>query len=153
MWEGYEVATAMGRGVQIWATFPLYVAPQSSMGSLLNLTSEEVSSFNFFQQKTSREVQGCFQSDLWECLILQISHQEPFILHAVISIGSTHWRLLEASQLADNEQDQVQYRQFSLRQYVKSISFLRSRIENLEGPKSNEVALLSSPVCSSSALS
>jgi hypothetical protein len=142
MCEGYEVATTMGRGVQIRATSPLYVAPQSSIGSLLNLTSEEVSGFNFFQQKTSREVQGRFQSDLWECLVLQIGHQEPSILHAVISIGSTHRRLFEASQLAGNEQDQVQCRQFSLRQYVKSIGFLRSRIENLEDPKSNEVALV-----------
>jgi hypothetical protein len=142
MCEGYEVATAMGRGVQIRAASPLCVAPQSSIGSLLNLTGEEVSSFNFFQQKTSREVQGCFQSDLWECLVLQISHQEPSILHAVISIGSTHKRLLEASQLTDNEQDQVQCRQFSLRQYVTAISFLRSRIENLEDPRSNEVALV-----------
>ena len=68
-----------------------------------------------------------------------MSLQEPSILHAVIAIGSAHRRLLERRRSAcDN---QIQLHQFGLRQYVKAIGFLRSRINDLEEQNSREIAL------------
>ena len=68
-----------------------------------------------------------------------MSHQEPSILHAAIAVGSTHRRLLEWSRL--NREHQTRQHQFSLRQYVKAISFLRTRINDLEDHNSKEIAL------------
>ena len=117
----------------------LLISPsRASMG----LTGEESIGFDFFRKKTVFEIQGCFRSCLWESLVLQLSHQEPSILHAAIAVGSIHRKLTErdgAPQIMDVEDPR---QLLGLRQYVKAIGFLRTRINDLENQDSGYIALI-----------
>ncbi|PMD37193.1 hypothetical protein L207DRAFT_635955 [Hyaloscypha variabilis F] len=51
---------------------------------------QERRAFQYFFTKTSAEIAGFLPSDFWNKLILQASHTDPAILHAVIALGSAH---------------------------------------------------------------
>lgn len=108
----------------------------------LGMTSDESQGWDFFRTKTVREIRGCFQSNLWEHLILQISHQEPAILHASIALGSMHRKFKESgvstAVLRLNDPCQV----FSLRQYVKAIGSLRKRLNSTGDSQTRDVSLI-----------
>lgn len=112
------------------------------MTSPLGLSQEESIGFDFFRSKTAVEIQGCFRSSLWESLVLQITQQEPAVLHAAIAVGCAHRKQTErtGSSQATDVYDQRQF--FGLKQYLKAISSLRDRISNLEDPPSSQIALV-----------
>lgn len=58
--------------------------------SSLNLSSYEAQTFDFFRQRTVKEITGCFRSQLFERFLLQVSHQDPTILHAAAAVGAMH---------------------------------------------------------------
>jgi hypothetical protein len=51
---------------------------------------EERRAFHFFRSNSVRALQGYFDSEFWSRLVLQASHTEPTIRHAVIALGSLH---------------------------------------------------------------
>lgn len=74
---------------------------------------------------------------------MQMTHQEPAVLYAVIAIGFVHRQFAEKALLSINTtRCQDPRTLISLKQYVKAIESLRSRITNLENPDSFQVALL-----------
>ena len=114
--------------------------PQLSLP--LGMTSDESQGWYFFRSKTVDEIRGCFQSNLWEHLILQISHEEPSILHASIALGSMHRKYKErgVSTSAASLNDPAHV--FSLRQYVKAIGSLRTRLQTTGDSRTREVSLI-----------
>jgi hypothetical protein len=56
---------------------------------------KERRSFHFFQQKTAPQLSGFFGGEFWERLLLQATHHEPSIRHAIIALGSLHERFEE----------------------------------------------------------
>jgi len=112
------------------------------MVSSLNLSEEESIGFDFFRSKTAVEIQGCFQTTLWQSLVLQITQHEHSVLHAAIAVGCAHRKFAgrNGSSLATDVYDQRQF--FGLKQYLKAISSLRSRIHDLEDLDSSRIALV-----------
>lgn len=112
------------------------------------LTANEARGFDFFRNKTTSEIRGAFRSSLWEQIVLQLSHQEPAILHAVVAVGIVH-RDQTATQDARKKAfyHGLDRRQAAgLQQYVKAIGFLRTRIDaagESGHARAREVALLS----------
>lgn len=117
---------------------PILVSPSNTMG----LTGDEALSFDFFRKRTAMEIQGCFQSSLWESLVLQIGSQEPAVMHAATAVGYAHRKHIEkdlARQAMIDEDPRVY---LGLRQYVKAINCLRTRIVDLEDPEASQIALM-----------
>ena len=61
-------------------------------------SEEERRCFDFFRSRTSVQMAGCFSSELWDRLILQATHYEPAIRHAVLALGSLHERFVNEDQ-------------------------------------------------------
>ena len=57
----------------------LIILPEPCALPLASLSAKEGSAFAFFQQHTAGELQGCFQSELWNKWAMQLSHQEPTV--------------------------------------------------------------------------
>ncbi|KAJ5601063.1 hypothetical protein N7510_010597 [Penicillium lagena] len=95
----------------------------------LNLSVAESTSFDFFRRQSAREIPGYFISSVWEQLILQLSHREPCILHAAVAVGAMH-RLFggQCPSLLAGSNFLEPANPFAIRQYVKSLNHLRSRL-------------------------
>jgi hypothetical protein len=50
----------------------------------------ENDAFQYYLSKTTRKTNAFFNSDFWDRLVLQISHSEPAVKHAVLALGSLH---------------------------------------------------------------
>ena len=106
------------------------------------MTNDEAQTWDFFRTKTSHEIRGCFPSNLWERLVLQIAHEEPSIRHAAIAVGSMH-RMYKEREISTNLTTvKDPYEVFSLRQYVKAIGSLRTRLKNTGDARTREVSLI-----------
>jgi hypothetical protein len=112
------------------------------MTSSLVLSEEESTGFDFFRRKTAVEIQGCFRTTLWESLVLQITQQEPSVLHAAIAVRCAHRKYSARSSSSSGMEVYEQRQLFGLKQYLEAISHLRSRINDPEDPKSSRVALV-----------
>lgn len=82
--------------------------------------------FQFFRENSAAEFPGFFESSFWGQLVLQASHAEPSIRHAVIALGSLHetirqgeWTPLESGR---------PYDPFALQQCNKAIGHLTQNI-------------------------
>jgi hypothetical protein len=86
-------------------------------------STQEKRGFSHFVKKTSPELEGFYASGFWDALLLQASHAEPALRHAVIAISSLHedfaGRSLGPSAGRDDKFP------FALNQYTKAIGHLR----------------------------
>ena len=140
--DGYEVPnsnTSMGQAkrlLQPKPSFPL----ASSVKKPLALSLEEVEAFDFFRQYSAHEIPGCFSSNLWERIILQMTHQEPSVRHAVVAVGSLHQRYRG---MAWTSSGRMQWSQeFPVLQYIKALHYLRQRLSRAHDPLAAPVALI-----------
>jgi hypothetical protein len=102
---------------------------------------EERRSFHFFRCRTVSEITGYFPSTFWTDLVLQASHFEPAIFHALIALSSVHkdYELnhREYSGVIDYDLQQ----RHALQQSNKAIGYLRSHLSMAER-QSKEVVLI-----------
>jgi hypothetical protein len=89
-------------------------------------------SFDFFCKRTVRILGGVFDPTFWTRLVLQATHHEPAIRHAVVALGALH----ESSEHSRDESSM-----FALQQYTKAIGCL---VEPIQGKKkqATDVALM-----------
>lgn len=88
--------------------------------------------FSVFQSETSVELSGVFPSSFWNGIVLQESHSQPFVRHAVVSIAALNRsvKLLhpaasdEPPSLRDNYEASKQ-REYALKQYGKALKAMR----------------------------
>ncbi len=101
---------------------------------------KERRAFHFFRENSAAEFPGFFESSFWGQLVLQASHAEPSIRHAVIALGSLHetiqqeeWTPLQSGNPCDP---------FALQQCNKAIGHLNQNIGSDEH-HSKEMLLMS----------
>lgn len=102
------------------------------------LDSDESTGFDYFRSRTVREISGCFTSDLWQSIILQISHNDRSILTSVIALGSLHLSLQKRILAKGNNAEGV----FAVQQYGRAIRMVRHRIAAASGSEPIEAALI-----------
>lgn len=73
-------------------------------------------SFHFFCRRTIVILSGIFDPTFWTQLVLQATHHEPAIRHAVIALGALH----ESSEATSPEKPGI----FAMQQYGKAIKCL-----------------------------
>lgn len=90
-------------------------------------------SFDFFCQRTVRILSGIFNPTFWTRLVLQATHHEPAIKHAVIALGALH----ECAQVGSRDEPSI----FAMQQYGKAIGCL---VEPIQGRQKQaaDVALM-----------
>lgn len=141
--DGYEVPASV-------ATARRPLAPQSQgflvqahrVNSSIGLDSYESQLFDFFRRKTVNEITGCFSSKLFEQFLLQASHSQPIIIHAAAAVGAMHLnqksRRVSTSLVPPNEPHQS----LALKQYVKSMGYLRTLLNQSPDQLSSQVVLM-----------
>ena len=106
-------------------------------------TKEERRAFHFFCSKSVADCTGLFDSGFWSRLVLQASHAEPSIRHAVIALGSLHETVQEEeSKFLEGRRA---YDPFALQQCNKAIGLLNQNLYS-NRKHSNETLLMSCAV-------
>ncbi|CZT02841.1 hypothetical protein WAI453_012116 [Rhynchosporium graminicola] len=116
---------------------PLETPRMTVMFMIPDLNDEERMCFDYFQTQTIKKLPGVFYSYFWQRLVLQACTSEPAVLHAVIALGSAH-RIEDDSLMFRNklssdrkETHNIDRRQvFTIQEYSKAISNLRTRVTN-----------------------
>ena len=75
---------------------------------------------DFFRTRTVPQLSGFFISDFWDRWVLQLTHHEPAIRHAVIALGAQHARFVAAESLTHEKIEG----DFALQQYGWAIKEL-----------------------------
>ena len=88
---------------------------------------EERRCFNFFRSRTSVQMAGFFSSEIWDRLILQATHYEPAIRHAVLALGSLHERF-------ENEDQSLQKQTWSRGEGGFALEHYNLAIQSLMNP-------------------
>lgn len=96
---------------------------------------DERRSFQHFRIRTADDLSGYFDSNFWNRLILQLSHSEPAIKHALIALGAAH----ESYQAG--HADSLNSPSLALKQYNKAISCLKQQLLS-RSRRNTEVALI-----------
>ncbi|KAJ5152331.1 hypothetical protein N7492_010626 [Penicillium capsulatum] len=152
--DGYEVASPAiyAAAMKHKGNRPLRPIPTShdrhlvsvpkSVLSTWTLSAIEAQGFIFFREHSAQEISGCFNSTIWNQLVLQLSHIEPCILHATIAVGAMH-RFTRGYCPSLNAAHYLGHgNPLAIQQYIKSLYHLRER---LKGPKDlacEQVALM-----------
>ncbi|MCJ1254591.1 hypothetical protein MMC24_002406 [Lignoscripta atroalba] len=93
-------------------------------------TDQERRGFDFFRSRTGRELDRKLDSSFWTRLILQASHSDIAVRHAVIALGSLNERF-EINGVLTLENDQANTRHdFARLQYYKAISQLCKQLSS-----------------------
>lgn len=105
----------------------------------LEATEEEGKYFRYFCGRTAYQLPGYFDSNFWNHIILQESHNVTPIRHAVIAIGALNKAIEEApgpSLKVNVIQDiNKKHHEFAVLQYLKAIQALNQYISSSNGPQ------------------
>lgn len=93
-------------------------------------TVNERRGFQYFRSRVVQDISGCFELDFWDHLVLQVSHAEPTVHHAMLALSSLY-EAYESSRM--NHTDIVGSQaerplSFALQQYTKAVGLLASNI-------------------------
>ena len=105
-------------------------------------TSVERRHLDFFQQRTAPDFSGNFNSEFWSRLVLQVSHSEPAVRHAVVALGSLHESLDSGGQELTTRRASVLGHGTPLQQYDQAIAALRGRMQSQDESDILEIALI-----------
>jgi len=131
--DGYE---GRGKDVLVPVDRNVFLDPTARLPfSFPCSDDQERRAFQYFFTKTASEIAGFLPSDFWNKLILQASHDDPTIFHAVVALGSAHENYGGESP-GHLRRGGVTRQQFALQQSNKAIGYLRV-------PQSGESVLLS----------
>ncbi|KAL2064216.1 hypothetical protein VTL71DRAFT_4710 [Oculimacula yallundae] len=103
---------------------------------------QEKRAFDFFRHRTAADMSGFFPSQFWDGLLLQASHSEPAILHAVIALGSLHELYQDKKTVLSEGGEPSLKQQFALQQSNKAIGHL-TKPSIINGSRSAEAILIS----------
>ncbi|RFU28259.1 hypothetical protein B7463_g8087, partial [Scytalidium lignicola] len=102
------------------------IAPPSGLGPL---SHQEFQHFDFFRTRCIRDFSVCCSTFLWSQVILQASHTETCIFHAVLAISSLYRSQTLANQPSQTHAGDGSSVEFSLKQYNTAIRILRERLQ------------------------
>jgi hypothetical protein len=121
-----------------------FLTPPSSSPTIfspggLAFDSKEGQYFQVFRTHTASELSGFFDSEFWTRSVLQESHSEASIRHAVVALGALYKTLETASESPPGSPDTNSFSEtapnhyhFALVQYGKALTRLRESLENNE---------------------
>jgi hypothetical protein len=117
---------------------PILPAPRIFNGN--TMTADESRSFSYFQDRTTSQLSGFFESSFWNLYIPRTVMQEPAIRHAVIALGALHERFEAGDPLIlRSNQDKLEGG-FALQQYTTAIGRLIEPVSN-SGQQALDIAL------------
>ena len=91
--------------------------------------------FEYSRQRSVVELSGYFDSDFWDQLILQVSHHDSAVRHAVIALGSLYEKF-DIQREVDRPQAQATVcRKDSIEQYNQALGHLQQNLEDNEEGK------------------
>jgi hypothetical protein len=117
--------------------WPLSAPPVELFGS-----DKERRSFHFFRITTAYQLSGFCGDGFWDKLILQATHHEPSIRHAVIALGSLHERFIKHNGLTSRSDPLLYLDEFALRQYSLAIRSLFDEAPGREKPAAVDICLV-----------
>jgi hypothetical protein len=114
------------------------------------LDSNEGQYFQVFRLHTANELSGFFDSEFWMRSVLQESHSQASIRHAVVALGALYKTLEKAFESPPGSPTDTLYQpdaatshyNFALQQYSKAVTRLREAIQNKE-TRSHRTILIS----------
>ncbi|KAF4617105.1 hypothetical protein G7Y89_g15044 [Cudoniella acicularis] len=104
----------------------------------LSFDEQEGQYFQVFRTHTASELSGFFDSEFWTRSVLQVSHSEASIRHAVVALGALYKTLEKASESPPGSPDSntfdtaPSHYNFALQQYGKALTRLRESLQNNE---------------------
>jgi hypothetical protein len=125
-----------------------HISPTMYAPGGLAFDTQEGQYFQVFRMHTANELSGFFDSEFWTRSVLQESHSEASIRHAVVALGALYKTLEKASESppgspTDNTFDTApNHYNFALSQYAKAITRLREALQNNE-TRSHRTILIS----------
>ncbi|KIM95570.1 hypothetical protein OIDMADRAFT_33665 [Oidiodendron maius Zn] len=129
--DGYVNSSPAGHELKYFST----LLTTSGVHTLLG-TDQERRCFDYFCRRTVAQLSGSFDSAFWDQLLLQATHHEPAVWHAVVALGSLHQNF-EQRHISMKREDDV----FAVKQYVKAIGFVLMPVRD-RGKQAADVALM-----------
>lgn len=134
-----------------------YASPyESSAGSPEPLAAALVSdvssgalerrTFDYFRARTAPCVSGYFHDSVWDRIVLQLSHSEPAVRHAVNALGALHEeRNLRKTATLEGVNASLLENRFPLSQYSKALNEMQALLKS--PGVSLDIVLLCSLLC------
>lgn len=99
-----------------------------------NGSAQERRSFDFYRAETAPCLAGTLDTAFWNGFILQLSHSEPAVRHAVVAIGALNERLRPTKDDGTGSQNHDSHLKLALGSYNKAIKHLTTQMrqEKLE---------------------
>ena len=94
------------------------------------VSEEERRCFDFFRSRTAVQMSGFFASEIWDRLVLQATHYEPAIRHAVLALGSLHERFVNEDQSLQKQTWSRDEGGFALEHYNLAIQSLMNPVNS-----------------------
>jgi len=123
-------------------TFTSSLAPTLYKPESLAFDWQEGQYFQVFQKHTASELSGFFDSEFWTRSVLQESHSEASIRHAVVALGALYKTLETVAESPPSSPEGPEkehhvdaapnHYNFALQQYGKSLMRLRESLQNSE---------------------
>ncbi|EPE30836.1 Zn2/Cys6 DNA-binding protein [Glarea lozoyensis ATCC 20868] len=113
-------------------------SPTTYAPTVLPFDAQEGQYFQVFRTHTASELSGFFDSEFWTRSVLQESHSEASIRHAVVALGALYKTLEKSSESPPSSPDSnsvdtaPNHYNFALQQYGKALARLREALQNNE---------------------
>ncbi|KAI5370229.1 Putative zn(2)-C6 fungal-type DNA-binding domain, fungal transcription factor [Septoria linicola] len=124
-------------------------SPEPLTVALVNDVSSDAlerRTFDFFRARTAPCVSGYFADAVWDRLVLQLSHQEPAVRHAINALGALHEeRSLRRTAGAEGIDVSLVKTGFPILQYSKALNEMQELLKSGKAPL--DVILLCSLLC------
>ena len=88
-----------------------------------------------FASDPSSKLSGHLDSNFWDQLVLQISHDDPAVRHAVISVGSMYEKFNIQRQFIHQQAHTIVCRQYSIEPYKQALAQLQQNLGDDENGK------------------
>lgn len=106
----------------------------------ISFNGQENMYFQLFREHTASELSGFFDSEFWTRSVLQESHQEAAIRHAVVALGALYKTLEKSCESPPGSPDNgsgaqdtaIDHYSFALHQHGKAMARLREAMESKE---------------------
>lgn len=107
---------------------PLIALPLELAGSL-----EERRSFDYFRHQVVYDISGFFELAFWNHFVLQASHSEPCVRHALLALSALHESYeVASSSVTTTEANPL--KTLALKEYTKAIGLLANNISSQQPP-------------------
>ncbi|KAM3066651.1 hypothetical protein ACMFMG_002363 [Clarireedia jacksonii] len=135
------------------ASFPIdlsFISRSPAFG--LGFNTNEGQYFQVFRTHTASELSGFFDSEFWTRSVLQESHSEASIRHAVVALGALYKTLEKVSESPPSSPQNSEYSasdaasnhwKFAWEHYGKAITRMRQSMENGEAPSQRTILISS----------